>query len=113
MVVAAHEASIMLDAQRRASTGAPDPLAADLRTQFSRTPRGRSAPTLESILAAWKRHVPGVARVVGAFLQTYQFRHWLAHGRYFPQTSGLPRLDPLSANARGEALGRRLGLSRR
>jgi hypothetical protein len=112
MVVAAHEASVMLDARRRAEAGGQDAFGLALHRLFSRPKEGRGAPAPEDIPGAWKRHAPGTSRATGAFMQAYRYRHWLAHGRWFLQRSGLDRLEPLGADERGSAMARKLRLSR-
>ncbi|MCA8921616.1 MAG: hypothetical protein KDD82_07375 [Planctomycetes bacterium] len=41
----------------------------------------------DEVLDAWK--AVGDSKVVGAMKPVVKFRHWLAHGRYFPERSGL------------------------
>ena len=59
-------------------------------------------PRLEDILDAWKAAV-GRAREIGEFKQVLNYRHWLAHGRYWIQDSGVSP-DPYSALQVGESL---------
>ncbi len=58
---------------------------------------------LSTVLDVWK-NVCGKKKVIGAFKQLVMFRHWLAHGRYWVQKSGLQDVDPYDAWERGRAL---------
>ncbi|MBL9025151.1 MAG: hypothetical protein JNL21_23335 [Myxococcales bacterium] len=62
---------------------------------------GKRVP-LEEILAAWKMDGAD-AHKVGAFKPILRHRHWLAHGRYFPDKSGyaVPPAPPMIHGAIG------------
>lgn len=49
--------------------------------------------SLEEILTIWKDCFPAVNHKIGIINSIFNFRHWLAHGRYWPYTK-TPHFDP-------------------
>ncbi len=110
MVVAAYEALLMLDANARGNGPRRIRLAREFRTLLRKGNKAGRRVTLEEVLETWGGS--SISRgPIGNFKQIYQFRHWLAHGRYFVQRSGLASLDPSTADDRGKALLKSLGLA--
>jgi hypothetical protein len=58
----------------------------------------------EDILDAWKKELSADAKVIGNFKQVVQYRHWLAHGRYWKQSSGLTEIGAYDVSERGNAV---------
>jgi hypothetical protein len=58
----------------------------------------------EDILGAWKKELGAGAKVIGNFKQVVQYRHWLAHGRYWKQSSGLTEIRVYDVSERGNAV---------
>jgi hypothetical protein len=58
---------------------------------------------VEQILKIWKSEI-GHSDAIGQFKQLIEFRHWLAHGRYWNQKSGLRTCDPFEAWSRAGAV---------
>lgn len=50
---------------------------------------------LEEILDGWKSLASVDPHVIGEIKKHYNLRHWLAHGRYWVQTSGLDVASPV------------------
>lgn len=107
MLVAAFEATLQADLQARLSRKGKDAASRHFRKLWHSRPKHRGADEwvrIEAILDVWKS-VIGKAEIIGDFKQLVMFRHWLAHGRYWIQKSGLPGdLDPFDAWERGKAL---------
>jgi hypothetical protein len=108
MLVAAFEATLQTDLQARLSRKGKCGASKHFRKLWYSRPKPRGADEwvrTEAILDVWKRVVIGKAEIIGNFKQLVMFRHWLAHGRYWNQKSGLPDdLDPFDAWERGKAL---------
>lgn len=58
---------------------------------------------LEDLLDAWREAYPMAAKVVGDFKTVLRWRHWLAHGRYWPQ-KGFAGFDMRNVSTAAEAL---------
>ncbi len=102
-LVASFEAVIRLDFEDRCTRRLKDAVSKGLRKL--RDAHGKQVG-LEDILNIWtdKHGTPHVIKpITGNFKQLIRFRHWLAHGRYWDQTSGI---DPTPEDALviGEAL---------
>jgi len=108
-LIASFEAIIRLNFRGRISRRLKDPTSKRLRG-LARAWRPGEAhkASLEQILDIWKQAV-GNAQTIGRFKQLLKFRHWLAHGRYWAQTSGItPEPDPEMAWEIGSALFKKL-----
>jgi hypothetical protein len=102
-LVAAVEAVLMLDYQKRMEDGIKNALYARLIILWKRPTRA----TLDEILEAWKDANPGTGDVIGRFKQVVGLRHWMAHGRYWhPQ--GFKGLDASAVVDRARAMERGL-----
>ena len=99
VLVAAFEALLRIDRHDRVSRRLKDPISRGLR-DLSRDREGRVR--LEDILDVHKQAL-GLAQVVGRLKQLLNYRHWLAHGRYWVQKAGI-RADPFVTWEIGEAL---------
>ena len=106
MLAATFEAELQVDFQARIARKRKDRISKRFRKLWYSQSR-RAGPKewvrIEEILDAWKS-VIGKPEVIGAFKQLVMFRHWLAHGRYWVQKSGLQDVDPYEAWERGRAL---------
>jgi hypothetical protein len=58
----------------------------------------------EDIIDAWKKELGAGARAIGNFKQVVLYRHWLAHGRYWKQSSGLAEIGVYDVSERGNAV---------
>jgi hypothetical protein len=105
---AAYEAQLRTDYLARAALKTKDPASRALR-KLHKT--HRDAVALDTLLDCWKESVNGLSKIVGEFRQTMKLRHWLAHGQYWNQKSGLTNPTPEEVYRRGEELTRRLGPS--
>ena len=98
-LVAAVEALLMLDYQKRMEDGIKDALYSRMLIRWQKPTRA----TLDEILEAWKEAYPGTGDVIGRFKQVVDLRHWMAHGRYWlPQ--GFKGLDPSAVIDRARAM---------
>jgi hypothetical protein len=85
MLVASFEAWFQVDFHTRVQTRSPkDAVTARFREMWKSDDR----VTVEAILDVWKDET-GEAAKIGRMRQLVNFRHWLAHGRYWLQTSGI------------------------
>jgi hypothetical protein len=94
LLTASFEATFQVDFHRRRSRKNKDRLSRKLR----KLKPGRKQTnwiTIEQILDVWQSET-GHRRVICALKQLVLFRHWLAHGRYWNQKSGIDP-DPLDA----------------
>ena len=80
-LVAAIEAMLMLDYQRRAQSGPKDALQVRMLVRWKRR---RETVRFDEVLEAWKEAHPAQGEVIGRFKQVLDLRHWVAHGRYWP-----------------------------
>ena len=91
-LVASAEGTLRVDFDARVRRKTRDtvrPLFKDLRDRYA------DRVALDDILAAWKEKSGNVERV-GRFKQLVLRRHWLAHGRYWSDKSGVAP-DPIQA----------------
>jgi len=80
-VLASVEASLRIDFALRVSQREKDPLSRDFREVYR---KNKSFIRLEEgILARWRGHHPGYASLISELGLVLEFRHWLAHGRYW------------------------------
>ncbi|HQU41286.1 MAG: hypothetical protein B7Z73_03180 [Planctomycetia bacterium 21-64-5] len=107
MLVAAFEATLQTDLRARLSRKGKDAASRRFRKLWHSRHKRRGADEwvrIEAILDVWKSFI-GKAEIIGDFKQLVMFRHWLAHGRYWVQKSGLSNdFDPFDAWERGKAL---------
>ncbi|HZT83351.1 MAG TPA: hypothetical protein VFA26_24180 [Gemmataceae bacterium] len=104
LLTASFEATFQVDFHDRVGRRKKDPVSRRLR-KLARTPRPKRARwvTVEEILDVWQKET-GKAQVIGSLKQLVLYRHWLAHGRYWVQKSGLTDPDPFDAWSRGKAV---------
>jgi hypothetical protein len=64
----------------------------DLSVHFRQIERERrsSRVPLDDILEGWKRHGNVPQRAISYLRGAFKFRHWVAHGRYWPPKLGHP-----------------------
>ena len=82
-VLAMCEARVRLDFQKRCRKRFKDAVSKALRDLYQT--RGRQV-RWDDLLNVWKSHQlePANRRVIGELKSAYHYRHWLAHGRYWP-----------------------------
>jgi hypothetical protein len=102
LLAASFEAVFQVDLHTRVSERRKDPLSKQLRKLWQRR-RLSGRLEVEELLEFWKKET-GRRREIGELKQLIQYRHWLAHGRYWQQQSGLTAIDPLEAWQRGRAV---------
>jgi hypothetical protein len=105
-VVLLLEATLQADFHETITRKKKDGVSKELRKLWygNASKHGRSRRvTVEEIVDVWKKHI-GQTFVIGNFKQLVLYRHWLAHGRYWVQKSGLLLIDPFDAWQRGAAL---------
>jgi hypothetical protein len=104
LLTASFGASFQVDYHQRLKTRKKDLLSKKLRA-LTHAPVRRRSPrvTIEEILDVWQDE-SGHKRLIGQLKQLIQFRHWLAHGRYWVQKSGLRGISPFDAWQRGKAV---------
>ena len=105
MLVASVEAVFQADLRDRVSGKKKGTLSKALRRWHKEHYRRREAwINLESLLEAWKKTVSGRRQTIGRLKSLLLFRHWLAHGRYWSDKSGLGKVDPYLAWQIGKAV---------
>jgi hypothetical protein len=101
-IVAATEAVVQVDFRSRAGGRSSVPLR-DKARELKRKEREKRRIVLEDVLDAWA-NLPGARQEpISEFKQLLHHRHWLAHGRFFVNRSGVPE-DPGFAIARSRGL---------
>ncbi len=104
MLTASFEAIFQIDLQERVKRRKKDPLSKELRSWWKDARRRRTEwIDLTSLLKVWKKSA-GHSQVIGRMKSLVLFRHWLAHGRYWVDRSGLGDVDPLLAWQIGKAV---------
>lgn len=109
MLTASFEAALQVDFYDRVSRKKKDQASRKLRQLAYRPLKGRprgvrtTRIVVEEILDVWMEQT-GRKQLIGNLKQLFQFRHWLAHGRYWVQRSGLSNPDPFDAWSRGKAV---------
>lgn len=86
-VVAAVEATLRLDMKARVSRGRRRSPTTAALIQLA-TSKGDKVG-LEELLDVWKQLASAAVGAVGEFKQQYRHRHWLAHGGYWADKSGV------------------------
>lgn len=104
MLTASIEAIFQTDLQERIKRKKKGDLSKALRKWWQRARRRREEwIDLGSLLDAWKK-TAGHGQVIGRMKSLLLFRHWLAHGRYWVDKSGLRQVDPFTAWQIGRAV---------
>jgi hypothetical protein len=82
-LLAAVEAAFRVDYVRRQARKPKDPLAKALRAVYRA--KGERASLEDDILPAWRESLTDddLRRALSDLKGSYQYRHWLAHGRYW------------------------------
>jgi hypothetical protein len=89
-VFGAVEAEFMIDARERCQKRKKDKLSKALQV-FDKT---HDRLSLERhIFAAWKEHGPIPKHIIGELIGAFNYRNWLAHGRYWAATNFGQRYD--------------------
>ena len=81
-ILAAVEAAFRIDFELRCRNTNPDPISERLRIMR----RGRVQHSISftgEILHTWEQEYPRGVDVIPAMREAFQFRNWLAHGRYW------------------------------
>jgi hypothetical protein len=103
LLTASFEAILQLDFLLRVRKRKRDTISIKFRRlRFNVRTRRKNRVTIEEILDVWQEET-NTRQAIGNFKQLIQFRHWLAHGRYWIQKSGLRDCDPYEAWSRGRA----------
>jgi hypothetical protein len=79
--IAAIEAKFRIDYLERATDKLKDELSRRFREIFKE--KGKRVGLEEEILDGWKIHHPEYKALIGTYIQSLNFRHWIAHGRYW------------------------------
>lgn len=85
-LLACVEAALRVDYDQRASARGRSHLSRALRTVHRQ--KHEYARLDEDILGAWKAHSNISKPVISALIAAFKYRHWLAHGRYWPPKFG-------------------------
>lgn len=79
-IMARVEAAFRIDYQRRCEKKKPDPVSIKFRALFKARDRN---VRLEEIWEVWHQCHPSTGPLISQLRSVFQFRHWLAHGRYW------------------------------
>jgi len=101
-LAASIEATFQVDLRTRVRNRLNNDASNRLRRLWKQTRTMRRRIEFEQILEAWKKSIAGITRATGSLKQVLEFRHWIAHGRYWQQKSGLANLGPLEVWSRWE-----------
>jgi hypothetical protein len=103
-LVASFEATIQVDYYKRVDERLKDSVSRALRKlKYKTTSKRWRWVDIDLILEVWKQET-GEKAVIGRLRSLMRYRHWLAHGRYWVQKSGLTDVDPLDAWNIGKAV---------
>ena len=98
MLIASFEAIFQSDLQDRVRRKKTDTISKALRRWWQENRHGADKWIhMESLLDAWKGVITGHRQAIGRLRSLVLFRHWLAHGRYWPDRSGVGNIDPFAA----------------
>jgi hypothetical protein len=104
MLTASFEAVFQTDLRDRIKRRKRDYASKALRNWWKSARRRREKwVDLGSLLDVWKKAV-GHGQVIGRMKSLLLFRHWLAHGRYWNDKSGLRDVGPFGAWEIGKAV---------
>src|SRR5579862_2395736 len=92
MLTASIEATFQVDLQFRCVKKLTDHVSQALRQLAKKAQKMHRRIEIEDILDTWKEQI-GHANAFGDLKQVIEYRHWLAHGRYWNQKSGLRNLN--------------------
>ena len=81
VVLASIEAAFRVDYLDRCYARYKDGLSRTLRDLYQ--DKGARVSLSEDLLEAWRTHGDMTARLVGDIRSAFDYRHWLAHGRYY------------------------------
>jgi hypothetical protein len=112
MLMASIEATFQVDVLIRKKVKKQDRLSTALRKLEKQKRKDRQRVEIEEILNIWTDEI-GFKNAIGELKQVIAFRHWLAHGRYWVQKSGLHDLDVFETWRRWEAVRERIQRSHR
>jgi hypothetical protein len=82
-LLASMEATICADYYLRSQEKRKDSLSRQLRSIHKRETSTGCRAGYEKILKIWREEKPGLNRIINEFHQAMDFRHWIAHGRYW------------------------------
>ena len=85
-LLASLEAAFRVDYIERCRRRPRDPLSRAMRDLFNE--KGRRARLSKDILRAWRDHTAIPPSLIGEIRAAFRYRHWLAHGRYYPPKFG-------------------------
>jgi hypothetical protein len=103
-MTASIEATFQIDSRARARHKLNDHVSTALRRHLKKMGKRNSRIEIEDILDIWKQELAGGSQAIGNLKQVIEFRHWLAHGRYWQQKSGLKKTDPFDVWSRWEGV---------
>ena len=88
MVLAKVEAAFRRDYLIRGQGRRPrrELISNDFRSMYGRV--GDRARLKDDIFTVWKNHFPEFSSLLESLKGAFNFRHWVAHGRYWPHNSG-------------------------
>jgi hypothetical protein len=76
------EAAFRIDYQQRCEAKKADPVSIAFRTLYKA--RGRNVRLDDDIWEVWRQSYPSTKPLISQLRSVFRFRHWLAHGRYWP-----------------------------
>lgn len=85
-LLACVEAALRVDYDQRVSARGRSPLSRALRDVHRE--KEAYARLEDDILGAWKENSTVGRQVISALIGAFKYRHWLAHGRYWPPKFG-------------------------
>jgi len=80
-IFSAIEAAFRIDYLQRCYRKEKDSMSREFRRLHKK--KGVRVSLEVEIFDVWKRHAIGVNSIIGALRAAFNFRHWLAHGRYW------------------------------
>lgn len=88
-VLASIEASFQIDYLKRCYGRKRDSLSKDFRLIYIKNEQENRRTSLEEdILKNWKKHFPDSKSLISKLIEAFNYRHWLAHGRYWQHKLG-------------------------
>lgn len=88
-VLASIEASFQIDYWKRCYDKKKDSLSKDFRLIYKNYRQtGQKASFKNDILENWKKHFPPFKPLISELIGAFNYRHWLAHGRYWQHKLG-------------------------
>jgi hypothetical protein len=81
-IMARVEAAFRIDYMQRCDMKKPDAVSTAFRKLFKR--RGRKVRLEDEIWEVWRQSYPSTSPLISQLRSVFRFRHWLAHGRYWP-----------------------------